>query len=60
MTLDQLYDIAVVGGGLCGFSAAIRAAKAIGPIDYGDGESCEPLDVLKHLTSDYLKKKLEA
>jgi hypothetical protein len=41
--------------------AAIRAAKAIGPvdIDYGDDNSCEPLDVLKHLTSDYLKKKLK-
>lgn len=40
--------------------AAIRAVKAIGPvdIDYGDDNSCEPLDVLKHLTSDYLKKKL--
>ncbi|MEO8499124.1 MAG: DNA alkylation repair protein [Planctomycetota bacterium] len=39
--------------------AAIRAAKAIGPvdIDYGDDNSCEPLDVLKHLTSDYLKSK---
>jgi len=40
--------------------AAIRAAKAIGPVDvdYGDDNSCEPLDVLKHLTSDALKKKL--
>lgn len=40
-------------------AAAIRAVKAIGPvdIDYGDDNSCEPLDVLKHLTSDYLKKK---
>lgn len=40
-------------------TAAVRAAKAIGPvdIDYGDDNSCEPLDVLKHLTSDYLKKK---
>ena len=40
--------------------AAIRAAKAIGPvdIDYGDDNSCEPVDVLKHLTSDNLKKKL--
>ena len=40
--------------------AAIRAAKAIGPVDvdYGDDNSCEPLDVLKHLTSDWLKKKL--
>ena len=42
-------------------TAAIRAAKAIGPvdIDYGDDNRCEPLDVLKHLTSDYLKKKFE-
>lgn len=42
--------------------AAVRAAKAIGPIDidYGDDNRCEPLDVLKHLTSDYLKKKLKA
>ncbi len=41
--------------------AAVRAAKAIGPIDidYGDDNRCEPLNVLKHLTSDYLKKKLE-
>lgn len=40
--------------------AAIAAAKAIGPvdIDYGDDNSCEPLDVLKHLTSDHLQKKL--
>ena len=42
--------------------AAIKAAKAIGPvdIDYGDDNSCEPLDVLKHLTGDYAKKKLGA
>jgi 3-methyladenine DNA glycosylase AlkD len=40
-------------------TAAVRAAQAIGPIDidYGDDNSCEPLDVLKHLTSDYVKKK---
>ena len=40
--------------------AAIAAAKEIGPvdIDYGDDNRCEPLDVLKHLTSDYLRKKL--
>lgn len=40
--------------------AALRAAKAIGPvdIDYGDDNSCEPLDVVKHLSSDHLKKKL--
>ena len=40
--------------------AAIRAAKEIGPvdIDYGDDNRCEPLDVLKHLASDYMKQKL--
>jgi 3-methyladenine DNA glycosylase AlkD len=39
---------------------AIRAAKKIGPVDvdYGDDNRCEPLDVLKHLTSDHLQKKL--
>ena len=42
--------------------AAIRATKAIGPvdIDYGKDNSCEPIDVLKHLTSDYVKKKFAA
>ena len=41
--------------------AAIRAAKAIGPvdIDYGDDNSCEPLDVLKHLTSKQLQDRLK-
>ena len=40
-------------------TAAIKAAKKIGPveIDYGDDNSCQPLDVLKHLTSDSVKKK---
>ncbi|OYP29418.1 DNA alkylation repair protein [Rhodopirellula sp. MGV] len=40
--------------------AALRAAKAIGPvdIDYGSDNSCEPLDVVKHLTSESTRKKL--
>jgi 3-methyladenine DNA glycosylase AlkD len=39
--------------------AAIRVAKAIGPIHFSDGDKkCEPMDVLKHLTSDHLRKKL--
>jgi 3-methyladenine DNA glycosylase AlkD len=40
-------------------TAAIKAVKSIGPvdIDYGDDNSCEPIDVLKHLTSDSLKQK---
>jgi 3-methyladenine DNA glycosylase AlkD len=40
-------------------AAAIKAAKAIGPIHFSDrGKKCEPMDVLKHLTSDYLRNKL--
>ncbi|HEY5927720.1 MAG TPA: DNA alkylation repair protein [Kofleriaceae bacterium] len=40
-------------------AAAIKAAKAIGPIHFSDGDKkCEPWDVLKHLTSDYLRNKL--
>ncbi len=39
--------------------AAIKAVKAIGPVHVDSGNtSCEPTDVLKHLTSDYLKKRL--
>lgn len=39
--------------------AAIDAAKSIGPvdIDYGEDNSCQPLDALKHLTTDHLKAK---
>lgn len=42
--------------------ACIKAVKAIGPvdIDYGDDNSCEPLDVMKHLTSDYVQKKFKS
>jgi len=38
--------------------AAVSAAQAIGPVDLDDSGKCEPLDVVKHLTSDSLKKKL--
>ena len=40
-------------------AAAIKVARAIGPIHFSDGnKKCEPMDVLKHLTSDYLRTKL--
>jgi 3-methyladenine DNA glycosylase AlkD len=40
-------------------AAAIKVATAIGPMHFSDGDrKCEPMDVLKHLTSDYLRKKL--
>ena len=42
-------------------AAAIKVARAIGPIHFSDGDrKCEPMDVLKHLTSDYLRDKLGA
>ncbi len=66
---EEMWVRGAMGGALIGIGkrtkklnkAAVRAAKAIGPIDidYGHDNSCEPLDVLKHLTSDYLKKKLQ-
>jgi len=42
--------------------AAVRAAKAIGPVDvdYGDDNACQPLDVLKHLTSEHVQQRLGA
>ena len=40
-------------------AAAIKVAKAIGPVQFSNGDKkCEPMDVLKHLTSDYLRSKL--
>ena len=55
-----------MGGALMGIGkrnpvlnkAAIDVAKRIGAIDFNEGGSkCEPMDILKHLTSDYLKQK---
>jgi 3-methyladenine DNA glycosylase AlkD len=40
-------------------TAAVKVARAIGPIHFSDGDrKCDPMDVLKHLTSDYLRDKL--
>ncbi|TWT80539.1 DNA alkylation repair enzyme [Planctomycetes bacterium CA13] len=36
--------------------AALKVARAIGPITHS--ESCDPFDVVKHLTSDHAKQKL--
>ena len=38
--------------------AAINVAERVGAIDFNEnGQKCEPFDILKHLTSDYLKQK---
>jgi len=55
-----------MGGALMGIgkrnqmlnTAAIEVATKVGPIHFGDGH-CDPFDVVKNLTSDYLKKKFE-
>jgi hypothetical protein len=39
-------------------NAAIDVAKRIGVIDVNeDGNKCEPLNILKRLTCEYLKQK---
>jgi len=57
-----------MGGALMGIgkrnkklnAKALKVAKKIGPIYFNEDEkNCEPFDVVKHLTSDYLKKKFE-
>lgn len=56
-----------MGGALMGIGkrnkalnkAALTVAQKCGPIDFNeDGKNCDPFDVVKHLTSDYLKNKL--
>lgn len=39
-------------------AAALKVARAIGPIDFDPNGRCEPMDVTKHLTSTYIKEKL--
>ena len=39
-------------------AAALKVAREIGPIDFDPDGRCDPMDVSKHLTSDYIRKKL--
>lgn len=39
-------------------AAALKVAKAIGPIEYEGDKKCEPFDVADHLTKDHLKRRL--
>jgi 3-methyladenine DNA glycosylase AlkD len=65
---DEEYWVrGAMGGALLGIGkrnaklnkAALKVARAIGPIPVSSGDnSCEPFDVVKHLTSDYITKKL--
>ena len=40
-------------------AAALKVAVKIGPVDFDPDGSCEPFDAEKHLTSNYIKQKLE-
>ncbi len=39
-------------------TAALKVARKIGPVDFDPDGRCDPMDVTKHLTSDYIKDKL--
>ena len=40
--------------------AALSLAQKLGPIDFNEnGKKCDPFDVAKHLTSDYIKNKFK-
>jgi len=56
-----------MGGALLGLgkrsaklnAAALKVARQIGPIEFEtESGDCEPFDVVKHLTSDYIRTKL--
>ena len=39
--------------------ASVKLANRISPVKYHDGDrKCDPIDILKHITSDYIKEKL--
>ena len=40
-------------------AAALKVAVKIGPIDFDPDGNCDPFDVVKHLTSNYIEKKLD-
>ncbi len=39
-------------------AAAVKVAKKIGPVDFDPDGRCDPMDVSKHLTAEYVQKKL--
>jgi hypothetical protein len=39
-------------------AAALKVANKIGPVDFDPDGTCDPFDVPKHLTSDYVTQKL--
>lgn len=70
--IDKLYpkgdtdELMAMAGALMGIgkrnkklnAAALKVARKIGPIDFDPGGRCDPMDVTKHLTSDFIVNKL--
>ena len=62
---EELSVQTAMGGALVGIgkrnvklnAAALKVARRIGPIDFDEDGKCDPFDPVKHLTSDYLRKK---
>ena len=63
---EERSVLGAMGGALLGMgkrsaklnAAALKVARTIGPIEFDSNNDCEPFDVVKHLTSDYITKKL--
>ena len=39
-------------------AAALKVARDTGPIEYEGDRDCEPFDLVRHLTTDHLKRRL--
>jgi 3-methyladenine DNA glycosylase AlkD len=63
ISVQSAMGCAVLGIGKRNVSlhkTALEIAKQLGPIQFeSSGDSCAPLDLIKHLTSDYLRSKLK-
>jgi len=62
MWVREAMNLALLGIGKRNkrlYHAAVAVADAIGPVevDYGDDNSCQPIDVLQHLTSGHVAAK---
>ncbi len=63
---ESIAVLMAMGGAVMGMGvrnktlhpAALKVAKAMGPIDFDFDGKCDPFDVVKNLTSDYVKQKL--
>jgi len=63
ISVQSAMGCAVMGIGKRNVSlhkTALELAKQLGPIQFEySGDNCAPMDLVKHLTSDYLKTKFK-